>query len=109
MSQQCQHPYLYRKIPEVVEAYQLTKERWNNRESWPYWLIRAARENKDLGPGIWLSDNYEEHFLVDSDKCVYVGNWNDWIIRDGDSFLRPVAPAVFEKNYQPFSSTGVPD
>ncbi len=75
------------RIPEVVDAFQMTKEaRWDNND-WPEWLFDAWDIAEGLG-AVWCR---EEPVYVGTPEGTYNVAWGDWIVRDsaGDLWLYP--------------------
>lgn len=96
--------HVYRKKPVQIEAFQMTKERMNDRADWPQWLYKAW--TIDAGALNSLSihsydvrDNSIFRFGLKTssgDAIVYQG---DWIIKGVMGELYPCDDAVFRATY----------
>ena len=81
----------YRYIPKqpIVEAFQLTKERWEDRSDWPWWLIEeVARAGHAGGRGASLLRAWV--------------NWDWWIVRKADGSWEVWNPEQFAQHYSPY-------
>lgn len=88
----------YRKKPVVVEAFQMTKEHFNDNSNWPEWLHRAWNLGR-YEPGAFypdLGDTLKIHTL-EGHHVVGVG---DWIVKGIKDELYPVKPDIFELTYE---------
>lgn len=95
----------YRKKPVIVEAFQMTKEQFDNKENWPLWLIEAW--NKD-----WIEDgslfvtiedeknNQINKLFIHTLEGNHMVSWGDYIIRGVKGELYPCKPDIFEATYE---------
>ena len=67
----------------IVQAFQLTRERWDDRSEWPWWLM-GLRKNWGVGLD-WFG---EREGL--------------WIVRSAHGDYRFFDHAEFEKRYSPY-------
>jgi hypothetical protein len=96
----------YRKKPFVIEAFQMTAERWSDHREWPDWLKQA-----------WSKPRYERGSLsvpvpddshnVGPDKLrvmtlegMLTVSVDDYIIRGVQGELYPCKPDIFEATYE---------
>ncbi len=92
----------YRKMPVVVEAFQMTEERrWDNSE-WPTWLHEAW--NRDITEGaLFVSrvGNPDNSLLsIGTKEGVMSVSWDDWIIQGVQGEIYPCKPDIFESTYE---------
>lgn len=95
---------LFRKIPVVIEAFRMTRERRSSNADWPEWMHRAWQMGACEG-GIW-PENYphsdgEDRLCIGTLEGVHVVSWGDWIIRGVKGELYPCKPDIFEMTYEP--------
>lgn len=94
--------YKYKRLPVVIEAFQMTKKRrWDNKD-WPNWLHKAW--NAPHGENaLWISpDDTERELLVCGTlEGVHCITWNDYIIQGINGEIYPCKPAIFHKTYEP--------
>ena len=92
--------YKFMKMPIIVEAFQMTKERrWNNLD-WPNWLHEAW--NKEPGENsLWIDpDDSEKELLVCGTlEGVHRITWDDYIIRGIHGEIYPCKPDIFNATY----------
>lgn len=90
----------YRKLPVVIEAFQMTKERrWDNSE-WPNWLHRAWNTEGEGCLAIDPDDPEGERLYIGTLEGVYRVKWGDWIIQGVLGEIYPCAEAVFAETYE---------
>lgn len=53
--------YRFRKRPVVIEAFQMTKERRQDRSQWPDWLRYRAEWVTYLTDNVWIVHEPERH------------------------------------------------
>ncbi len=91
--------YLYE--PELVDAFQMTKERRTDNSEWPEWLNaawNAGIENEAVRR--YNSDSPMPDLLaISSGRGVIVINWGDWICRSAIGLLFVVGPETFTDKY----------
>lgn len=95
----------YRKLPIVVEAFQMTRERRADNSEWPEWLNRAWNETVGELYSVYASDYPDsdgtdelEIFTLEGPQRVSFG---DWIIQGIAGELYPCKPHIFEQIYEP--------
>ena len=91
----------YRKLPVVIEAFQMTKERRWDDSSWPEWL-RLAWSRKPSEGALWPNpyDPLGEKLDCGTLKGILRISWNDFIIQDVDGKIYPCNPDIFKKTYE---------
>ena len=103
---------LYRKKPEVIEAFQMTKERrWDNSK-WPNWLNEAWQ--KEPGEGaVWIDPSAPissgrksaEDLVCGTPNGVVRINFGDWITKNALGELYIEKPDAFEVIYEAIEET----
>lgn len=97
----------YRKKPKtpVFEAFQMTKERFENIFDWPEWMNKAWNENNPSKGAIWIRyDDFKgEQFVCGTLECPYRIDLDDWVIQDGKGKIYSCKPDIFEQTYEPVS------
>ncbi len=91
----------YRKKPVVVEAFQMTKERRNDRSEWPAWLVKASnlpQGTQNLVAPIWPSKPNGRLMIVTLEGSHTV-SWDDFIIQGVQGELYPCKPDIFHATY----------
>jgi len=94
----------FRKKPIEIEAFQMTRERWETNVDWPQWLHKAW--NKEFGEVGALS---RKNFIDDDTNGLRIltlegyhsVSWDDWIIQGIKGELYPCKPDIFEATYDP--------
>ena len=81
----------YNYVPKqpIVQAFQLTKERWEDRSDWPWWLTEEDRwESRELPSGVRF----------------YFGwvPWEYWIVHQEDRPWEILSGHDFAKRYVPY-------
>ena len=97
----------YRKKPvEVIEAFQMTKERRLDNSEWPNWLNAAWQKDiVKLGSVFCASDgslDAETHtpLFIQTTRGTQRIVWGDWIVRDTDGHINLWKPDQFEEAYE---------
>ena len=97
-------PLKFRKKQAEVEAYQMTKERMEDRafqdeSDWPKWLKEAW--NKPMGKlGSLSFDSVSYHLVLDIPEGYRKVNEGDWIVRDAEGKLSVCHPDRFKRIYE---------
>ena len=92
----------YRKLPVVIEAFQMTEERrWDNSE-WPDWLHEAWNKPSGVAGSLWIDPNDPtlSKLIVSTAEGVYSITWDDYIIQGVKGELYPCKPDIFEATYE---------
>ena len=90
-----------RKKPVVVQEFQVTADRFRSDGDWPSWLHEALGKygvgspNRSEDGGMWIG-------ALEGRRVVSI---HDWVVRGVDSELHPCEPGIFEKTYDPASSS----
>jgi hypothetical protein len=91
---------LYRKKPVIIEAFQMTRDAFRDRDSWPDWLRRAWDMGYEEAGAFFDSAN---RFLIirtlEGRPCFV--DWNDYIIQGVRGGIYPCKPDIFEETYEP--------
>ena len=86
----------YRKKPVVVQAFQLTQERWLCNDEWPYWMHKAWAYDV-LYPEFVNGERIPTIRTLEGNHTVSIG---DFIIQGVNGELYPCKPDIFEKTYE---------
>lgn len=82
----------YNYIPKqpIVQAFQLTKERWEDRKDWPWWLTEEVARGwtRRLSTGVQI----RREFLP----------WGHWIVRFATGRWETWSPKGFAEFYSPY-------
>jgi len=91
----------YRKLPVIIEAFQMTRERRLDNSEWPHWLNEAwQREPGENSLWINSADPEKEQLALGTLEGVHLVSWGDWIIRGVKGELYPCKPDIFEMTYE---------
>jgi len=93
----------FKKIPVVIEAFQMTEATRMDNSEWPEWLHRAWQ--KDEGDeGALFRQNMDaampDLLCIWTLEGIHLVNWGDWIIQGVKGELYPCKPDIFEMTYQ---------
>lgn len=85
----------YRKKPVVINAFQLTAERWDDNRDWPNWL------NESWQAGVFFPANLPQRIpTIKTIEGVHVVSFGDYIIQCINGELYPCKPDIFEQTYE---------
>jgi hypothetical protein len=95
----------FRKLPLVIQAFQMTKARRASNFDWPQWLHEAWQKPAHDEGALWPSKERDS----DGNDPLRLGtmegpldiDWNDWIIKGVNGELYPCKPDIFRKSYEP--------
>lgn len=95
----------FRKLPVVIDAFQMTEARRRDNSEWPQWMHAAWNEGPGQVGALWPS-NYPES---DGTDTLLIGtlegslsvSWGDWIIRGVAGEIYPCKPEIFAATYEP--------
>ena len=92
--------YKFRKKPEEIEAFQMTKARRADNSDWPTWLHKAWQlESEDVGALFCVSGG-DEIFIRAIEGVTGVCH-DDWIIRGvHQGLIFAMKPDLFEQTYE---------
>lgn len=95
--------YRFRKIPVVIEAFHMTRERRGDNSDWPIWLDKAwQKSRREVGavfPIKWGSAT--NRVCIRTLEGVMRVNFGDWIIQGVDGELYACKDSIFRKTYEP--------
>ena len=87
--------FKWRKKPVEIEAFQMTKESWNDNESlWPNWLLNAYA-TKEVSP---REDGLG--FKIGTLEGPHLGDWDDYILQGVMGELYACKPDIFLLTYE---------
>ncbi len=90
----------FRKLPVVIDAFQMTVERrWDNSE-WPEWLNEAWNMEGEGALCIDADDPDSALLVIHTLEGVHRITWGDWIIRGVIGELDACKPDVFAMTYE---------
>jgi hypothetical protein len=93
----------YRKLPVVIEAFQMTAEARKSTDDWPTWLVHARHLLAGEVGSVWPLYREQIGFpimvqtLENASVKVMEG---DWIIKGVEDELYPCKPSVFAATYE---------
>ena len=88
----------YQSKPEVIEAFQMTKEARSKSREWPLWL--AAAWNKDAGTLGSMYSTGDGTLSIGRRDWRRVVSWGDWIIKGSDGELHLCSDSAFKAEYE---------
>lgn len=95
----------YRSLQADVEAFQLTKERRQDRAEWPAWLVEAAAKPRTQIGAVYVKNlsnpNAPDLLRLVTDQGVSLINFNDWLVEGEDGTLSLWPPGQFLQTYEP--------
>lgn len=96
----------YRKKPVIIEAFQMTKKRRQDKSEWPDWLREAWNKPPSSEGAVWaewyLQSDGTDRIRIRTLEGGYVVSWNDWIIKGVQGELYPCKPDIFEQTYEKY-------
>lgn len=101
----------YRKLPVIIEAFQITAvSRWSNND-WPEWLNYAWQKNPTEPGAVYPMSIHKmpgaHEPTASAELCVFTlegvhrVDVGDWIIRGVAGELYPCKPDIFARTYAP--------
>lgn len=94
----------YRKLPVVIEAFQMTPERRQDNSEWPQWLHEAWNAGFETPGSIWPAKKYGlsegEELGIRTLEGAHLVSFGDWIIQGVKGELYPCKPDIFDKTYE---------
>lgn len=93
----------YRKLPVVIEAFQLTAKTRADNCNWPEWLNRAWNMERGHPGSVYPQHEGDgDGFLcISTLEGEHLAQYGDWIIRGVNGELYPCKPDIFAKTYEP--------
>jgi len=89
----------FRKIPIVIEAFQMTEEARVDNSNWPNWLNEAWQASI-VYPMDYPESNGKDKLKIKTLEGDHLVSWDDWIIQGVNGELYPCKPDIFEKTYE---------
>jgi len=89
----------YRKKPVIIEAFQMTEDRFWHNTDWPVWLHEAWQKGKEKMGGLWRWQN--GRFAVGTLEGPMIANPGDWVIKGVKGELYPIKDEIFILTYEP--------
>lgn len=77
----------YQRIPEYIEAFQMSQEAQENTESWPEWAVNCAGlDNRKVG-AIFQTDPEQSQngFSIRTEYGVFAIPVNNWVVLQENS------------------------
>ena len=91
----------FRKKPVVIEAFQMTFDRRDDKDNWPKWLQDAWWSTDSFEtPNVIYYDHQAGVFKISTMEGKLKVSWDDWIIRGVNGELYPCKPDIFEATYE---------
>ena len=94
----------YRKIPVVIEAFQMTKERRQDNQDWPNWLHVAWNKPRGVQGSLYCKDypnsDGTDRLRIGTLEGEYNVSWDDFIIRGVKGEIYACKPDIFEQTYE---------
>lgn len=87
-----------RKKPIVIEAFQMTKNRWKDDSDWPDWLYEAKCKKGISAGRLW--DKKGELFCRTLEGVCKI-TFGDFIIQGIQGEIYPCKPEIFLATYDP--------
>lgn len=97
----------YRRIPIVVDAFQMTAWRRMNPDHWPEWVREAFEKPPNKVGSLHYRKIRFPEYLDDLDVTVREGLMpvpvGYWLARTEDGTIYPLSPATFARSFQPYA------
>lgn len=95
----------FRKIPVVIEAFQMTKEHRESNVEWPEWLHRAWNlpftEVGAVSCEDYPNSRGKDRLIIRTLEGIMTVSWGDYIIQGVQGELYSCKPDIFEATYEP--------
>lgn len=93
----------FRKLPVVIEAFQMTRERRTDNRDWPEWLNCAWNMERDEAGACYptVPGTGDGELSIRTLEGEHFVSWGDWIIRGVKGELYPCKPDIFAATYEP--------
>jgi hypothetical protein len=94
--------YKFRKLPVVIEAFQMTRERRTDTSEWPRWLHYAWNLEPGVRNSVYAADMTSSRgpLSIHTLEGVHTVSWDDYIIQGVAGELYPCRPDIFESTYE---------
>ena len=94
----------YQSKPEVIEAFQMTKEARSKSREWSLWIASAwSKDDKAFGSLYPTGDGTFSIGMRDGQRVV---SWGDWIIKGNDGELHLCTDDGFRAKYKEVCEEG---
>lgn len=93
--------HTFRKKPIDIQAFQMTRDRRDNRGDWPAWLVEASNKNRTEPGALFIAPTvYDEpYFKINTLEGEHTVTWNDWIVQGVKGEVYPIKPDIFAESY----------
>ena len=102
----------YKKLPVIIEAFQMTQAHRESNANWPQWLNEAwnrdPHEINAVYPVNHPNSDGTDPVVIRLSGGLQVVPWNDWIIKGVEGELYPCPHTVFCATYQKSSEVADP-
>ncbi len=86
---------------DLIEAFQLTPERYFNTSEWPDWLHEAWGRDTNLDGALWRDPGHDNEFRLRYGGYVFAIPENGWAVRERDQRLLGYSDFGFSKRIVP--------
>ena len=92
----------YRKIPVVIEAFQMTYRDRKNNDSWPRWLHEAWNMGRNEVGAVYptVPGTGNGTVSIGTLEGEMEVSFDDFIIQGVEGELYPCKPGIFRKTYE---------
>ena len=92
--------YKYRKLPVVIEAFQMTKARRYDNSEWPEWLHRAWNFDRDAHGALFCNEVKPDDLFIRTLEGEQFVTPDDFIIQGVQGEIYPCKPDIFAETYE---------
>ena len=89
----------YRKKPVVIDAFQMTEERYLDNSEWPEWLNKAWNKYEDESGCVYYLYGGQELWINTFEGPIKI-SYRDYIIQGVAGELYPCKPDIFEATHE---------
>ena len=89
--------FKYRKLPVIIEAFQITYDSFLKMSEWPDWLIDAEMRPPNQIAALWSTGDTIWCGTLEGPHKVTIG---DYIIIGVKGEIYPCKPDIFEMTYE---------
>ena len=91
----------YRKIPVVIEAFQMTRQRRVDNSEWPNWMHKAWNKERETVGSLYPTEEGtgDGTLVIGTLEGKHLVSWNDWIIQGVQGELYSCKPDIFDFTY----------
>jgi len=99
----------FRKIPVVIEAFQMTEARRSSNVDWPEWLHKAWQLDRETAGALYPTEagTGDGTLSIGTLEGQHLVSWGDWIIQGVKGEIYPCKPDIFAMTYEPAAAAAL--